>query len=129
MVDNNSQTADEYFDRGNKVFENGDVDGAIADYGEAIRLKPNHVDTWYNRSEAWSEKGDLDAAIRLKPDNPPAWNNRGFVWGMKDEFEKALADYDEAIQREPNDQSAIGARDMVLSLIPHKKQYRAPQKL
>jgi tetratricopeptide (TPR) repeat protein len=52
----------------------GDLDRAIADYDEAIRLNPNFANAYKNRAGVWKVKGDLDRAtadyneaIRLDP--------------------------------------------------------------
>jgi Flp pilus assembly protein TadD len=40
----------------------GDQDKAIADYNEAIRLKPENARAYFNRGIAYQAKGDLDKA-------------------------------------------------------------------
>ncbi len=64
----------------------GDLDGALKDYTEAIRLKPDLAEAYNNRGVARAAKGDPDGAlkdcteaIRLKPDYAGAYNNRGKV--------------------------------------------------
>ena len=77
--------AGDYFRSGRAKSDKGDFDGAIADYNEAIRLKP-------------------DYAI--------AWNNRGFVKRRKDDLDGAIADYNEAIRLRPNYEEAIQNREI-----------------
>ena len=48
-----------YNNRGNARRKKGDLDGAIKDYAEAIRLKPNFALAYYNRGLARRKKGDL----------------------------------------------------------------------
>ena len=62
----------------------GDHDRAIADYNEAIRLKPDYAAVFNNRGFVYDKMGDHDRAIadyneaiRLKPDLANAFNNRG----------------------------------------------------
>ena len=62
------------------------MEGALQDYNEAIRLKPDYADAFNNRGIARKAKGDLEGAlqdyneaIRLKPDFAEAFNNRGNV--------------------------------------------------
>lgn len=57
----------------------GDLDGAIQDYTEAIRLNPDNDPAYNNRGVARKNKVDLDGAIqdfteaiRLKPDDVDA---------------------------------------------------------
>jgi len=72
-------SAKEYVARGDAYYDNGDLDLAIADYTEAIRLDPNDVGAYFNRGLAYADSGDFDPAIaditeviRLNPDNETA---------------------------------------------------------
>ncbi|MEM2175140.1 MAG: tetratricopeptide repeat protein [Candidatus Micrarchaeia archaeon] len=42
--------ADEYFERGNKYYEEGDYDKAIENYSMAIVLKPDFLECYFNRA-------------------------------------------------------------------------------
>jgi len=86
----------------------GELDRAIADYSEAIRIDPRYADAYYNRAIAFKAKGDLDRAIadyneaiRLNPRDALAYNNRGIAYRAKGEIDRAIADYDEAIRLDP----------------------------
>ena len=52
-----------YYNRGNAYDDKGDVDRAIADYTEAIRLDPKFADAYNNRGLSWESKGDLQKAL------------------------------------------------------------------
>lgn len=45
MANDTPKTAGEYYERGNKRSESFDFDGAVEDYTESLRLKPNHIPT------------------------------------------------------------------------------------
>ena len=63
----NPNSAEAYFHRGNAKLRNGDLDGALADYGEAIRLKPDMHKVFANRGYVKQAKGDLErGAGRLR---------------------------------------------------------------
>ena len=86
----------------------GELDRAIADYSEAIRLDPRYADAYYNRAIAFKAKGDLDRAIadyneaiRLNPRDALAYNNRGIAYQAKGDFAGAIIEYDEAIRLDP----------------------------
>ena len=51
-----------YFARGCAWAERGDLERAIADYNEAIRLDPNYVAAYSNRAAALNLRGDAKAA-------------------------------------------------------------------
>ena len=99
-------TAGEWFERG---FNTRDPDEQIRCYGEAIRLKPDYADAFFNRADAREAKGDLegaiqdyDQAIRHKPDDADAFYNRGITRQNKGDLEGALQDYGEAIRLKPD---------------------------
>jgi tetratricopeptide (TPR) repeat protein len=50
------------FDAGN-VFNNGDLDTAIADYTKAIELKPDLAEAYFNRGIEYEKLGQRDKAI------------------------------------------------------------------
>src|SRR6516165_12165496 len=49
--------------RGLAYQRKGDLDRAIADYDEAIRLDPKHAEAYYGRVLTYRNKGDLERAI------------------------------------------------------------------
>jgi lipoprotein NlpI len=94
-----------FYNRGNAWQAKGNIDRAIADYTEAIRLNPRLREAFNNRGNAWKAKGDLDRAIadyteaiRLNPQSKEAFNDRGSAWQSKGDLDRAVADYSEAIR-------------------------------
>ena len=94
-------------------------DKAIADFSEAIRLKPDFVFAFNNRGNAYYGKGqfdraieDYDEAIRLKPDFAEAFRNRGNVYRKKGQFDRAIEDYDMAIHLKPDDGRVFANRGL-----------------
>jgi len=96
----------------------GDLVGALQDFDEAIRVKPDYVDGFIDRGKARQAKGDLDGAlqdyteaIRLKPDDAHAFIQRGSAYyakwslraggGDRDLFD-AVQDYQEALRLKPD---------------------------
>ena len=61
-----------HFSQGNEHYELGCYEEAAADYGEAIRLRPDYIEAYYNRGSARAELGryekasaDLKTALEL----------------------------------------------------------------
>ena len=108
-----------FTNRGLAYKRKGLLDRAIADYDEAIRLKPDLAETFSNRGTAYYYKGqigraiaDYDEAIRLKPDFAQAFGNRGNVYRKKGQFDRAIEDYDEAIRLNPDDAQVFADRGL-----------------
>jgi tetratricopeptide (TPR) repeat protein len=105
--------------RGNSAAKTGDYEFAVADYTEAIRLKPDYSDAFSNRGTAYEglkqyDKAiaDYSEAIRLKPDYAPAFFNRGLAYCYLEQYDKAIADYSEAIRLESDDAEAFYSRGL-----------------
>jgi len=106
-----------YYIRGNAHLDKGKYDKAIADFTQAIRLKPDFAFAYNNRGIAHSDQGDhakaiadLTEAIRLKPDFAAAYNERGIALADKGDYDRAISDYTEAIRLEPDDAAAYSNR-------------------
>jgi tetratricopeptide (TPR) repeat protein len=56
-------SAEELYDRGVDLFAEGEYDGAIAAYEEALALDPGFVDALHGLAMAYAEKGQVEAAI------------------------------------------------------------------
>ena len=99
---------------------NGEIDRAIEDYSEAIRLRPDYYIAINNRGVAFMSKGDLDRAIadfdrtiELKPDHLVAYHARAVALDRKGLFERAIADYDVVIRAEPRNAALFRERGAI----------------
>ena len=97
-------------------------DKAIADYTDAIRLKPKWAEAYYNRGAAHADKDEPDKAIadyaesiRLDPQHAATYYGRGVAYGMKCDYDKAIADFTEAIRLNPKLAQAYYSRGWAYS--------------
>ena len=95
--------------RGIEKARHGDLDGAIADFDRAIKLKPKDDAPYYNRAQARRLKNDTAGAIadytraiELGSTNPSAYNNRGNARAETNDWNGAIADYTRAIELKPD---------------------------
>jgi tetratricopeptide (TPR) repeat protein len=105
-----------YVRRGFAWRTKGDLNRAIVDYDEAIRLDPKVDNSHLNRGLAHSNKSELNAAvadfseaIRLNPKSTMALLNRGAEYTKKGDFDRAIADLTETIRLDPENKDALVA--------------------
>jgi tetratricopeptide (TPR) repeat protein len=89
----------------------GDLEAALKDFNDAVRLNPQSDSAYRVRGEVWLKKGNLDRAladltrsIELNPQSGPAalaFSARGRVWVERKDDSRALADFDEAVRLSP----------------------------
>ena len=82
---------------------------AIGHYTEAIGLNPDHSNAYINRSDAYTQKGKVDAAIQdcnkaieLNPEDPKPYINRGNAYDERGDFDLAIQDFNKAIELNPD---------------------------
>jgi len=90
---------------------------AEMDYTEAIRLKPNYSDAYYNRAgarvdlEKFKEaKEDFDMVLKLNPKNEKAYFNRGSVKYKLSDYKGAIEDYTQGLLIKPAHSEAYNNR-------------------
>ena len=96
-----------HFNRGNALSDKGDLDGAIAEYRKALRLRPNYFDAHYLLGNALYAKGDEGAiaefreVLRLQPDYPEAHYNLGIALATRGNNDEAAREFTEAQRLNP----------------------------
>jgi serine/threonine protein kinase/predicted Zn-dependent protease len=99
----------------------GDAAGALADLDRAQALDPSHTRVHFMRSRIHARIGDREAARRdlelglaSTPGDELSWIARGIARMARDP-EGAIADFDQALQRNPSSRSAMQNKASVLS--------------
>ncbi len=94
---------------GNALASHGDVAGAIAEYTEAIRIRPDYPEAHNNIGPALATQGKLDdaihhfaEAIRLRPNYADAYSNLGVALASQGKVDEAIAQYAEALRLDPD---------------------------
>lgn len=115
LVEQLPEEAAVWSNRGNVRVRRNDLEGAIADYDQAITLAPTEPDPYLNRGALREAMGEWEAAIadynrvlQINPDDPAAYNNRGNAEAGLGEWELAIADYQAAITLQPRFSLAYG---------------------
>ncbi len=90
--------------RGNVLAREGDLDGALLAYTQAIDIDPQCADAYRGRGNAYVGKraydeaiADYTEAIRL------TYYKRAVAYGKKGDFKQAAADFSEVIRLNPAD--------------------------
>jgi tetratricopeptide (TPR) repeat protein len=111
----NINLADAYYNRGVIKHDNlKDYQGAIADYNQAIKLKPDFTAAYNNRGASKANLGDnqgaitdLRQAIQINKNwgnrsLADAYNDRGIIKTESGDNQGAIADYNQAIKIKPD---------------------------
>jgi tetratricopeptide (TPR) repeat protein len=92
---------------------------AIADYSEALRLKPDDGDSFYGRGQARlainqtdGAISDLTQALRYMGEQPGLYVARGYAQLVKGNAGEAIADFTVAIRLDPKNASALNNRGL-----------------
>ncbi len=137
-------TAEEHFNRGVTLYEQGRLDKAIGEFTKAIELDPNYAEAYRSRGFAYSKKGkdhwayaditkkpvdyanakaiyqraiaDYTKAIKLDPNDAMAYLSRGEAFFMQGKSDWAIDDYTKAIELDPNDARAYMFRSAVYAV-------------
>ena len=65
--------------------------------------------------------GILNEDVRQNPDDANPLVERGVAFGINGEYEKAFADFDEAIRLDPNNQNLVKHRSLVVQKKSERK--------
>lgn len=102
--------ADSCYDQAAALANQGELDQAVAQLDEAVRLRPNFAEAWHMRAALHADRNDearaladYTEAIRLRPEAAGPYLGRGQLHLKHDRVAEALADFEEAVRRAPDD--------------------------
>ena len=92
------------FNSGVDQYDQGDYQGAMADYTKAIEINPEYAPVYYFRGSAKDDLGDYQGAIddytkaiEIDPEFASAYNNRGIVRERVSDLEGTCRDWRKAV--------------------------------
>jgi len=98
-----------HYNLGIALNDQGDADGAIAHYRQAIELRSSYAEAHYNLGRLLVQKGQLDEAIGhyekaldINPADAEAHNNLGATLFANGRIDEAIAQYRKALAIQPD---------------------------
>ena len=111
--------------------EQGDLERALADCDDVIRLDSGFAAAYASRGQLRRLKGDVNLAltdyqqaIRLSPDTIPLYVLRGDLLRYKGEFKQALAEYEGALRLDADYIPALAGRALTYEKMGNLAQAR-----
>jgi len=125
LIDEDHQTldrrADLYFEQGLLFDTAGRYEEAIAAYDQALAIKPDTHEAFYNKGNALGSLGRYeeaiaayDQALAIKPDDHAAFNNKGNALGNLGRYEEAIAAFDQILAIKPDYHDALNNKGVAL---------------
>ncbi len=81
----------------------------------------NRGSVWHQKKELERAIADYSEAIRIDPKLAPAYYSRGIAWRQKKDFEHAIVNYGEAVQVAPNHAESYNARAWLWATCPDER--------
>lgn len=120
------QLVAKYKDSGESHFDDGNYKDAIADFEEALKLKPNDAWTLRYLADSYQNNGQLQLAlnainhsIRIEPTNGYSYKVRGLIHYDEEEYDKATSDFEKVLTIEPDN---VWSLARLADSYQHKKQ-------
>jgi tetratricopeptide (TPR) repeat protein len=108
---------------GTALDNKGQIDEAIRQFQESIRLNPVYADAHYNLGVAFFQRGrtaeairQFQEALRLEPDHAQAHNNLGTALGRQGQIDDAIHQFQEALRLKPDYAEARKNLGIVLAI-------------
>ncbi|MEH1785527.1 MAG: tetratricopeptide repeat protein [Nostoc sp.] len=116
------------YQKGENKYEEGNYEGAIEDFNQAIKLDPQNALAYNRRGDAYYRLGDYEQAqadssqaILLNPQDANAYFDRGFAFSELGKYKEAIADYTKAIKLNSKDAYAYYGRGLARTQLKDNK--------
>lgn len=104
--------------RGAAFREHGNLQGALGDFTEALKIKPHDADTHERRAYVEMQMKDFDHAlqdysesIKADPKEPHVYLLRSYIYEMKGDWKNGIADCDMVLKLQPGNAEAQARKD------------------
>jgi tetratricopeptide (TPR) repeat protein len=127
-IDPPAQLAAAFNSRGVAHYTRGEIDLALADFVQALRLRPGYATALNNRATVYASRHEYDLAIkdftevlRLNPDPTPGFSpantlaSRANVYALQGDYEHSIQDFTEVLRLKPTDAETYFKRGNVYS--------------
>lgn len=113
--------AAKFVERGIEKLDRGDIPGAITDYKQALKIKPDYARAYYDLGTAYCLLGEPRAeiiyfaqAIKYDPTDADSFAERGIVRVRIGEIRAAMPDFEQALKLNPKHVRAYWGRGQAL---------------
>ncbi len=110
---NSLDLAESLLDRGNALAEMGDINGALEQFSEALRVNPDHQEVHFQKGRLLASQSRIDEsihhfseALQINPDDAEAHFNMGIALAGKGRLKGAARHFEEALRLNPEDMEA-----------------------
>src|SRR5215813_8087652 len=111
-----------YQQRAYAAATNQQLQDAINDYGEAIKIKPDDARIYEQRAAVEMKLNDNDKAladyseaIKLKPNEVKYYAYRSYIYEVKGDTKNSMADTDKVLKLDPKNQEAKARKDRLMA--------------
>jgi Flp pilus assembly protein TadD len=102
-------TEETWVKKGIEQVNQGDLQGAIASWDQAISINPNSIEAWYNRGGTLGTLGRLaesltcfETLVKLQPNDHMFWNGLGNTFYRLERWEDALNAWNQVLNLKPD---------------------------
>lgn len=118
----NSANAGDLYKKANTFYDLQRYQDALANYKQAIELKPEYAQAWNGKAKALYELDSYkealsayDKAIEIEPNYQDSWSGRGFVLNKLQRYQEAIYSFDKSLKLQPESPEVLNAKGEALS--------------